>query len=77
MKFVIRVNHFISLLKDNPEIGNIEVEEKGIRGYIISRHTVVFYRLKNDTIILLKFFDSRQNPDKRFHHVCEPIPEIY
>ncbi|MFO7791095.1 MAG: type II toxin-antitoxin system RelE/ParE family toxin [Bacteroidota bacterium] len=63
-KFVIKINCFLILLKNQPEMGKIEVDDKGIRGFVISRQTTVFYRIKKDTIILLKFFDNRQNPKK-------------
>jgi plasmid stabilization system protein ParE len=64
-KFVIKVNAFLILLKNQPEMGKIEVADKEIRGFVISRHTIVLYRIKKNKIILLKFFDSRQNPSKR------------
>jgi len=64
-KFVRKVNDFLKLLKDYPKIGKVEFEEKGIRGFILSRQTTVLFRIKGDTIILLKFFDNRQNPKKR------------
>jgi plasmid stabilization system protein ParE len=65
-KFVTKVNKFLQLLKKNPKVGKIELEEKGIRGYVFSRQTTVLYRIKNDQIILLKFFDNRQYPKKKF-----------
>ena len=64
-KFIKKVNKFLDTLKKQPEIGKFEQEEKGIRGFVLSRHNTVFYRLKNDTIILLKFFDNRQDPKKK------------
>ena len=64
-KFVIKVNAFLIVLKDNPEMGKIEVDEKGIRGFVLSRQTTVFYRIKKGTIVILKFFDNRQNPKKK------------
>lgn len=64
-KFVVRVDKFLKVLKKQPDIGKLELEEKGIRGFVISRHNTVFYRIKEETIILLKFFDNRQNPNKK------------
>ena len=63
-KFILKVNTFFEKLESYPEIGKIEIEEKGIRGFVISRQTTVLYRIKNETIILLKFFDNRQHPSK-------------
>ena len=64
-KFVQRVNLFLKTLKDLPQIGKIEVKEKGIRAFVLSRHNTVFYRIKGKQIILLAIFDNRANPDKK------------
>jgi plasmid stabilization system protein ParE len=64
-RFVKKVNRFLQLLNQNPRMGKTEVVDKEIRGFVISRHTSVFYRITNHHIVLLKFFDNRQNPKKR------------
>jgi plasmid stabilization system protein ParE len=64
-KFVNKVNGFLKLVKSHPQIGKIELEDQGIRGFIISRQTTVLYRIKDNKIILLKFFDNRQHPRKK------------
>ena len=63
-KFILKVKEFISSLQKQPKTGKIALEEKGIRGFVLSRHTTV-YRIKNNQIILLNFFDNRQNPNKK------------
>jgi len=65
-KFIQIVNRFLHTLQEQPEIGKIEVAEKGIRGFVLSRQNTVFYRVKGQRIILLKFFDNRQHPSKKF-----------
>ena len=65
IKYINKVNTFLKLLKENPRIGKSEIEDKGIRGYVLSRQTTVLYRIKGETIIILKFFDNRQNPKKK------------
>ena len=40
-KFVFKVNSFLLLIKNYPEIGKLEIDDKGIRGFIISRNTKV------------------------------------
>jgi len=59
--FVKKVYDFLDLLVFYPEIGSVENEEKGIRGFSVSKQINIFYRLKNNTIIILDFFDNRQN----------------
>lgn len=66
--FVIKVNEFLNLLENNPEIGVILLVNNGIRGHVISKQNTVIYRIKNDTIVLLNFFDNGQQPDKKLIH---------
>ncbi len=63
--FVKKVYDFLEILSEYPEIGSIENKEKGIRGFTIVKQITLFYRIKEETIILLDFFDNRQNPKKK------------
>lgn len=60
-----KTKDFTILLKEFPEIGTLEVPGKQIRGFQLTRQTRVFYRLKDDRIIILTLFDSRQDPNRR------------
>ena len=57
---------FFDLLKEFPEMGSIEFPEKQIRGFQLTKQTRILYRIKNKNIIVLAFFDVRQNPKKKF-----------
>lgn len=63
--FITKTKDFTRLLYEFPEIGTVEIPDKKLRGFQLTKQTRVFYRLKNDQIILLTFFDSRQNPRRR------------
>ena len=63
--FEQKVIDFLDILEDFPEIGSIEFAEKKIRGFQLTKQTRIFYRIKEDKIIILSFFDVRQNPRKR------------
>ena len=63
--FITKTKDFTRLLYEFPEIGTLEIPEKKLRGFQLTRQTRVFYRLRNDQIILLTFFDSRQDPGKK------------
>jgi len=65
--FVVRIYEIIDLLAVNPEMGSIEHFEKQIRGFVITKHNTLFYRIENERLILLNFFDNRQNPNKKSH----------
>ncbi len=56
---------FFDLLETFPEIGSIEVAEKQIRGFLLTKQTRIFYRIKKEKIVILAFFDVRQSPKKK------------
>jgi len=64
-EFFIKVFEFLETLSEFPEIGSIENKEKNIRGFTIVKQVTVFYRITNDKILILLFFDNRQNPKKK------------
>ena len=63
--FVEKAYQIIEILREYPELGTIENYEKQIRGFVITKHNTLFYRVEGDELILLSFFDNRQNPKKR------------
>ncbi len=63
--FVKNVYEFLDILSDFPEIGSIENKEKEIRGFTILKQINIFYKIYNERIILLDFFDNRQHPGKK------------
>jgi len=63
--FIRRVYDFLDILSEFPEIGTIENKEKGIRGFTIVKQVNIFYKVRGEKIILLDFFDNRQDPAKK------------
>lgn len=63
--FVRKVYSFLEILSEYPEIGTIENKEKGIRGFTIIKEIDLFYKINEERIVLLDFFDNRQNPEKK------------
>ena len=63
--FTKKVFDFLNILSEFLEIGSIENSEKEIRGFNIIKQVILFYRVKENKIILLKFFNNRQNPKKK------------
>lgn len=64
-EFTNRVFNFLDLLAIYPDIGTIENRERNIRGFLLHRHTTLFYKLDRGTIYILSVFDNRQDPKKR------------
>ncbi|MFA5973327.1 MAG: type II toxin-antitoxin system RelE/ParE family toxin [Lentimicrobiaceae bacterium] len=63
--FVKKVYDTIDILAEFPELGTIEHKEKGIRGFTIVKQINVFYKVIDNKIIILNFFDNRQAPEKK------------
>ena len=67
IKFVRLTNRFLETLENQPRLGKAEIAKKDLRSFVLSRHTTVFYRIKDDEhLIILKFFDTRQHPNKKW-----------
>lgn len=62
--FAKKIYNFLDLLSKYPNLGTIENKEKQIRGFPIVKQVNLFYKIDNGRIILLSFFDNRQNPQK-------------
>ena len=56
---------FLDILENFPEIGTLELFNRQIRGFQLNKQIRVFYRIKGDRIIILTFFDARQDPKKK------------
>ena len=63
-EFEKKLEDFLDILEDFPELGNLAVAEKGIFGFQLTKQTRIFYRIKKNRIIVLALFDVRQDPNK-------------
>ncbi|HNP17660.1 MAG TPA: type II toxin-antitoxin system RelE/ParE family toxin [Fulvivirga sp.] len=64
-KFTDKVLDFIELIRRFPELGSLEVSDKQIYGFQLTKQTKVFYRINKQQISILTFFDTCQNPEKK------------
>ncbi len=63
-EFVQKTNEIFKLLINFPSMGQVEIND--IRGFQLSPQTRILYRIRNEKIIILSFFEVRQDPKKRF-----------
>lgn len=63
--FVRKTYDIIDLIADQPELGTLEHQEKMIRGFLLTKHNRLFYRVTDKEIILLNFFDTRSGPRRK------------
>jgi len=64
-EFIGKVFEFLDTLSEFPELGSLENKDKNIRGFCIVKQVNIYYRVREGKIILLMFFDNRQNPKKK------------
>ncbi len=63
--FVKKTYDFLDILAEFPEIGSIQVKDREIRGFTLVKQVIVFYKIKGKSIIIIDFFDTRQDPKKK------------
>ncbi|MFM6975529.1 MAG: type II toxin-antitoxin system RelE/ParE family toxin [Sphingobacteriaceae bacterium] len=63
--FEQRTIDLLDLLSNFPDLGPVELPEKQIHGFQLTKQIRIFYRLKANRIIILSFFDVRQDPRKK------------
>jgi plasmid stabilization system protein ParE len=61
-KFVNNVFSKIEVIKIHPEIGRPTKRYKTVRMYKIDKYRNLYYRIHGSVLIIVYFFDTRQNP---------------
>lgn len=59
-----KVSEKLELLKQFPEAGRKSKKKKTARFILIGKNRRMFYRVHGQRIIIVYFFDTRQNPSK-------------
>lgn len=67
--FASRLLNLLETLKSKPEIGRLVEKDKGIRVFVLTKQNTLFYRIKDQQIIILQIFDNRMNPKKRLLNI--------
>ncbi len=63
--FVTKTYDIIELISDQSDLGTLENSEKSIRGFLLTKHNRLFYRVTEKEIILLNFFDTRSGSKRK------------
>ena len=64
VKFITNISKTVFLIKDNPEFFPKWKTNNNIRKAVIVKQITMFYKIEKDTIEILLFWNSYQNPDK-------------
>jgi plasmid stabilization system protein ParE len=63
--FVKKLHNFFEQIAEYPEMGTLENDIKGIRGFTIVKQVNIFYIVENNQVKILDFFDNRRSPMKK------------
>ncbi|MBL7765799.1 MAG: type II toxin-antitoxin system RelE/ParE family toxin [Chitinophagaceae bacterium] len=64
-KFTKKVFNFLDLLSVFPYMGTMENKDLNIRGFVITEQVTLFYQVRYHQIILMRFYDNRQDPKSK------------
>ena len=63
-KFILKVEKIVSLVSQKPKMFRHSAK-MNIHQVLITKHNLLFYRIIENKVELLTFFDTRQNPTKK------------
>ena len=66
-EFLIKIDRRIQLLTSQPYIGISSSKIKDVRGLLITRHNRIYYKIKDDKVIILNMYDTRMKPAKNLY----------
>lgn len=63
-KFITKLNKAILLIASRPQLFRLTNKRKGLRKFVLTKHTSIFYLQKKSYIYIVALFDNRQDPYK-------------
>ena len=63
-RFARLLDHHLNLIRDNPRLFPKSDLFEGFRRAVISKQVSLYYRVDNQTVLIISVFDNRQNPRK-------------
>ena len=61
-KFLNKLDDSIRLISEAPKLFPIIEENLGIHKCVVTKQNSLFYRISNETIEIIRLFDTRKNP---------------
>lgn len=62
-KFLNKLDDNIRLISEDPKLFPLIEHNLGVRKCVVTKQNSLFYRVSNDTIEIIRLFDTRQNPN--------------
>lgn len=63
-EFIVELYLKLELIRKYPNTGKASQNIQSIRRILITKHNALYYMVNETELILLDFFDTRQNPEK-------------
>jgi len=63
-RFFQKLEKQILIISNFPEAYPLSKYKKGTHRCVLTKNLTIYYTIKEDCIVLLSIFDTRQNPDK-------------
>lgn len=63
-KFLDKVEKKLFLLSEMPYMCRVSLVRKNVRRCVLTKQIVLYYRVKENEIELITFFDAHQDPEK-------------
>jgi plasmid stabilization system protein ParE len=61
-KFLNKLDDNILLISEDPKLFPIIEDNLGVRKCVVTKQNSLFYRVSDETIEIIRLFDTRQNP---------------
>ena len=62
--FVKRLDKRLEIIIGNPKLFPKTRKRRNVRKSVLSKHTVIYYKMEKDVVTILTLFDPRQDPKK-------------
>ena len=63
-EFYNKFENTVKSISLQPGIGRPSAKRPDIRRKLVTKHNCLYYRIKNDSIIIINILDTRRNPKK-------------
>jgi len=62
--FARKLDKRLDLISVNPNLFPGTTKRKSVRKSVLTKHTVIYYKIDNDVVTIVTLFDPRQNPKR-------------
>jgi plasmid stabilization system protein ParE len=64
LSFISKIEHKQKQIASQPETGRVSPKDNSIRSVLVTIHNRLYYSIEQNSIHILRIYDTRQNPIK-------------